>query len=91
MGEALDEEHPVVLAVKQAVSNHGWLIETTNAVELVQAIRRAVAQYSQKMVSLPDGQQKSIRFEAERVVRELAPEYLETPEGDKPEIPDDLI
>lgn len=91
MSEPIDQDHPTVQAIRQAVLNHGWVIMPRDIVELVEQVFQALADHNPQLTgsappSLTDRSRK-----AERVVREMLPECVHTPEGDRPEIPDDLI
>lgn len=96
--EPIDQDHPAVQEVQQAVVNHGWMMMPADAIDLVQQTKEALARYDQKAVQQPATQPAQVQtppnerqHEVAGTVRELLPDYVHTPEGDKPEIPDDLI
>ena len=91
MNNDVDADHPAVQEIVQAVANHGWIIQSHEAVAVVRQVREYLDRYAQYQLRLPPDQRKDLRWEAERAIREILPDYVHTPDGDSPEIPDDLI
>jgi len=104
--EPLDQDSQIVQEVQLTATNHGWLILPSDAIDLITETKQALMAYDQKRMQTPPVAQvppgptapstpalptnhERIR-EAEKFIRAALPDRLHTPDGDKPEIPDDL-
>jgi len=96
MEDPIDQDHPAVQDITQSIVNHGWMILPQDTIDLVNETKEALTRFDQRQAQIPTASGQPIAnhprlVEASRVVREILPDVLHTPDGDKPEIPDDLI